>query len=329
MRYLIVRIGAYGDCVIMTPLFSYLKSQGNEVYVLTSEEGNIVYKNNPNIDKLIVHVRDSIPNEDLGDYFYKIKSDNKCDVLIDYCESLEEKYLFHPANPKYNYPKNERIMLGNHNYYDGVFEHGYFDVKGRLPEIYFSEDEENEFAKFRAGLLGKFVVIWCLSGSSLHKSYPYTHVVIEEILKKHNDVVFVTVGNNNCKLLEAMLPDDGVIKKSGAWSFRETALMCKYAGMVIAPETGVIHLAGCFDTPKFCFLTHSTKECVTKYFKNDYSIQASVNCSPCFRIIHEAKHQCPIDMNVYAPFCTAHGFQPELIESIIEEVYYKQKEMVA
>lgn len=330
MRYLLVRIGGYGDVIIITPVISHLKSQGHEVYVLTSEVGMDVLAHNPHIDNLILHVRDSVDCDKLDDHFKALKEQYKCDVMIDYCESLEEKYLFHPTNPKYNYPKQERIKIGNFNFYDGAFEHAGFDIKGRNPEMYFSEQEEDDFSKFRVNLLGKFVILWCMSGSSLHKAYPYTHLVVKKMLEVYPDVVFVTVGNTQCQLIEEMLPDSKrVIKKSGKWSFRETALGCKYADMVVAPETGVIHLAGCFDTPKFCFLTHTTKECVTKYFKNDHSMQAGVTCSPCFRIIYETKAQCPVDEEVYAPFCTAFGFKPEDILGKLEKVYNERKELVA
>jgi len=324
VRYLIVRLGGYGDCLIVTPLFSYLKNLGHEVYVLTSEQGMEVFKENPHIDRLIYHERHSVENAELEEYFRKVQAENACDELIDLCESLEEKHLFHPTNPQYNYPKNERMAVGNVNFYDSMFESAGFSVTGRLPEMYFAEAEEEAFQRNREAFLGKFLVVWCLSGSSLHKAYPYTHIVMQEIIKKHPDVVFVTVGDEACQILELALQHEQVIHKSGKWSFRETALACKYASLVVAPETGVIHLAGCFDTPKFCFLTHTTRECVTKYFKNDYSLQADVACSPCFRIIYEAAEQCPIEHEAYAPFCTAMGFAPIKLIRLFDRIYDEQ-----
>lgn len=325
MRHLIVRIGGYGDALIVSPLFRVLKEKGHEVYVLTSDQGMEVFKDNPHIDKLIYHETNSVEMCDLSNHFDYLMEEYECEVLIDLCESIEEKYLFHPTNPKYNYPKNERFEMCNVNFYDATMEIAGFDEKGLLPEIYFSESEEEKYQIERIKLLGKRLVIWSLSGSSLHKSYPYTHLVMEKILKAYPDVYFITVGDEKCQLIELALKHERVIHKSGIWSFRETAIACKYADLVIAPETGVIHLAGCFKTPKICFLTHTTQECVTKYFLNDYSIQADVPCSPCFRIIYEAKHQCPIDYDSYAPFCTGLGFHPQDVVDCIDDALNKRE----
>lgn len=321
MRYLIIRIGALGDCLVASIIPRYLKNLGHEVYFLTSEDGLLVLRNNPYIDQLLYHKKDSVPCDKLEDHFKKLKKSYECDVMVDLCESIEEKVIFNPTNPIYNYPKNERFKIGNRNFYDLTMELcGFPDAKGLLPEMYFSDAEEDAFLEHRKDLLGKFVIVWCLSGSALHKSYPYTYEVMMEILNHHKDVVFITVGNKTCQILERALIHKRIIHKSNEWNFRETGLACKYASLVIGPETGVMHLSGCFDTPKICFLTHTTKECFTKYFKNDYSLQAEVSCSPCFRMIYEASQQCPIDEDAYAPFCTALGFPINRIIERIEEV---------
>lgn len=324
MRYLVCRIAAIGDCLQVTPLLRYLKENGHEVYVLTSEQGLEIFKNNPFIDKLIYHKRDSVPCDLIGEYFEKIKKENNCNVLINLCESIEVKYLFHPVDPQYNYSKQERFNIGNKNHYDIVFEgSGFPEIKGKLPEMFFTEKEESDFANFRKEFIGKFLIVWCLAGSSLHKTYPYAKYVMEKLLNKYPDIVFVTVGDQWCEILELELEHNRIIHKSGKWNLRETALACKYASLVVAPETGVLHMSGCFDTPKIGFLTHTTKECLSKYFKNDYSLEAKVNCAPCFRIIYDAKVQCPIDRITAAPFCAAFGFNPDLVTAKIEEIYHK------
>jgi ADP-heptose:LPS heptosyltransferase len=323
MRYLVARIAAIGDCVQISPLVRYLKEQGHEVYCLTSELGVQILKNNPFIDKLIEYIHDTVPVEELGDYFNKIAKENGCDKLLNLCECVEVKYLFHPADPVYNYSKQERFLRGNKNHYDAVFEAaGFPEVTGRLPEMFFDDKEEEISARWRKDFLGKFLIVWCLAGSARHKSYPYTRYVMEQLLVKHNDMVIVTVGDEVCRYFEDGLEHERCIHKSGRWSLRETAIACKYASLVISPETGVAHFAGCFDTPKIVFLTHTTKECLSKYFKNDYSLEAKVDCAPCFRLIQDADVQCPIEHYSRAPWCVAFGFPPEQVISQIEKVYY-------
>jgi ADP-heptose:LPS heptosyltransferase len=323
MKILIIRIAAVGDCVQITPLVRFLKEQGHEVVLLTSENGEAVFKFNPFLDKLILHKANSVPNCDLLEYFNRVKAENNCDKMINLCESVEVKYLFHPVDPVYNYSKDERFARGNKNHYDIMFEGaGYPEVKGKTGEMYFSEQEETEFARWRSQYIGKFLVLWCLSGSSIHKSYPYTRLVMERLIMKYKDIVFITVGDDWCRILEAELEHERCIHKSGEWSLRQTALACKHASLVVSPETGVLHFAGCFDTPKIGMLTHTTKECLSKYFKNDYSMQADVDCSPCFRIIETAKVQCPIDKVNGVPWCASFGFHPDKVIKKIEEVYH-------
>lgn len=324
MRILVCRIAAIGDCIQVTPLVRFLKEQGYEVYVITSGQGMQVFKNNPFIDKLIYYEQDTVPAEELEDYFTKVQIENKCDKKINLCECVEVKYLFIPADPVYNYSKEERLERGNKNHYDAAFEAaGFPEITGKCPEMYFSDEEEEESAKFRKDLLGKFVVIWCLSGSALHKCYPYTRFVMESLIMKYPDIVFITVGDTFCKVLELELEHERCIHKCGEWTIRQTAIACKYASLVVSPETGILHFAGCFDTPKIGMLTHTNKECLSKYFKNDYSLQADVDCSPCFRIINHANIQCPIDKITGAPFCAAWGFPPEKLINRIKEVYHK------
>lgn len=322
MRILVARIAAIGDCVQITPLIRYLKEQGNEVYVVTSGQGMQILKFNPFIDKLIYYVAETVPAEQLPEYFEQMRKDENCDKLINLCECVEVKYLFHPADPVYNYSKQERLQRGCKNHYDAVFEAaGLPEVTGKKPELFFSDEEEDEFAQFRKEMLGKFWVVWCLSGSARHKSYPYTRYVMEAMLQEHKNMVIVTVGDESCKIFEFGLNHDRCIHKSGVWSLRQTALACKYASLVITPETGVGHFVGCFDTPKIVFLTHTNKECFTKYFTNDYSLEAKVDCAPCFRMIYDADLQCPVEKMTRAPWCVAFGFPVQDVLAQIEKVY--------
>lgn len=325
MRYLVCRIAAIGDVIQVSPLIHYLKEQGHEVYVLTSEWGMEIFKNNPFIDKLMLYVHDTVPVEELYDYFENIGKENGCDKVINLNECVEVKYLFHPADPVYNYSKQERFVRGNHNHYDAVFEAaGFPKVTGRLPEMFFDEKEEEVSARFRKDFIGKFVIVWCLAGSARHKAYPFTRVVMEKLILKYHDIVIITVGDDWCRIFEDGLEHERIIHKSGRWTIRETAIACKYASLVVAPETGVAHMAGCFDTPKIIFLTHTTKECLSKYFKNDYSIEAKADCAPCFRLIDNADVQCPVEPVSRAPWCVAFGFPEEEFINQVEKVYLKQ-----
>ena len=347
MRILLVRYGAWGDSIIITPLIRFLKSQGHEIFLHTSETGMKVLAGNPHIDKVIPYVSNSVPDDKLVAYWEKLAKDYRCDKIINMCESIERAISFHPIDPVYNYTKEERRKRGNKNFYEYAFEHAgfplFFDfgrgvqprgskvfwqhcdsktIQQLRPELFFTEMEEEKMQKFFAGLKDKIVILWGLSGSGLNKTYPYTDFVIGDVLRSYPNAVVITVGDELCQALEIM-EDERVIRKSGRWSMREASLACKYADIVVAPDTGLLHAAGCFDTPKIGLIGSNTIENITKHFKNDFSLEANpdaVPCAPCFRLIYSASTQCPIEESVHLPKCMAIGIDPKLVLERIDAI---------
>lgn len=316
MRYLVVRIGAFGDVVITTPLIRELKKRDNEVYVLTSERGEQILRYNPNIDKLIVHKKNSIPNDKLGEYFEEVSKENKCDKVIDLCSSIETELCLYPIQPEYNWSKQERSDLCNKNYYEHMFYKAGLDITEDTdlkPEVFFSEKEKEDAAIFKSNYIGKKLIIVGLSGSGLNKAYPHFQYVMSAVLEGNKDVMFITTGDESCKVLEAGLVHERVLHRSGVWSFRQSMAACQFGDAVIAPDTGILHASGCFDTPKIGLFGATTKENVTKHFANDYSLEASCSCAPCFRLIYRVNEQCPVETDSGATFCMGLGLDPNII----------------
>lgn len=346
MRYLVVRIGAFGDCIIITPLLRYLKQEGHEVYVLTSESGKQMLANNPRIDKTLYHKKDSVANEDLEDYFKKVAKDNRCDKVIDLCESVEVTLALDAHDPKYSWTKVERSLVANKNYYEFAFKYGEVEVPIALPgnakirqdgktradfyvpEMFFTQEEEDFMKDFRKEHLGKKMILWGLSGSGRNKTYPYVPYVVADLLRADKNLVIVTVGEEACQILEAGIPNHPrVVKKSGIWTMRQSCLFTKYADLVISPDTGLLHASGCWETPKIGLLGHTTIENITKHFKNDHSLEAECACAPCFRLIFEAATQCPIDQEFNCCMCMSKdGIAPEKIYDTVLEVLNVGKE---
>jgi ADP-heptose:LPS heptosyltransferase len=325
MRILIVRIGAFGDVLITTPLIRYLKQQDNEIYFLGSEQAQDILKNNPNIDKFIYHKKDSIENSELGNYFKRIAKENECDKLIDLCESLEARLVLSPDYPHWNWTKEERKAYCNKNYYEYAFEHAKIDLPKQpsyIPEMFFDSEEEEFIIRIRKQFLGKKIIMWGLSGSSRQKTYPYVPYIVADILKEFKNVIIILVGGETCKILECGLPNHPrILKKSGEFSIRQSILMAKYSDLVISPDTGFLHGAGCWKTPKIGLLTHTTIENITKHFENDYSLESEAVCAPCFRLISEAGIQCPTEKLTEACICMSKdGMKPERVLEQIRKV---------
>lgn len=339
MRVLVVRLGAYGDMLIITPLLRYLKQQGHEVYLNTSKCGQEMMLHNPYVDKLLYYEANSVPDHELAAYWEKMRQDEGCDVLINMCESLERAISLHPMDPYYNQTKAERRERCDKNFYEYAFEHARihapklipnfysdfqddYDHAWLRPEVFFSEEECEAMAPFIQKHAGSPLIIWGMSGSSLNKAYPYTHYVIADLLRKFPKAKVVTVGSELDSVLEEGMPDK-VIKMCGKWTMRESILACSQADLVIAGDTGLLHGAGCFDTHKIGLIGSNTKNNITKHFLNDHSLEAdssAVACAPCFRIIYGASLQCPIDEVTAIPLCMSQGIKPELLLETIVKV---------
>lgn len=327
------------DSIITTALVRYLKQQGHEVYYLGSEQAQEILENNPNIDKFILHKRDSIESNKLAEYFKATADANECDKYIDLCESIEVNLALSPSMPQSKYPKYERMEICSKNYYEETFEitgkktgdYGRLVMrhdKNFNPEMFFTEQEEKFIMDdIRTPYMGKKKILWGLSGSSRQKTYPPEYMA--KVVAAFPDYIHITVGDEPCRILEWIFTHptvkdkfSNIVPRSGKWSIRESILATKYVDLVIAPDTGLLHGSGCFDTPKIGLFTNTSIENVSKHFKNDYSLQAeNVSCSPCFNLIYKADVQAQIDDSDGTPLCMKWGHPPDRLISRIKEVF--------
>ena len=320
-KALIVRYGAFGDCLIITPVIKKLKEEGYYVILNTGKRGQEVFANNPNVDEIIKH-DEEMSKDDLSDHWDKMHEEIKPDKYINFSESIECNLAFAPVQPEYNYTKKERFELCNKNYYDETERWAKLEGCQKLPELYFTPSELEE-AKTHIRP-GKFNILWQLSGSGMQKVYPWTDYVIGEILKNHKDIHIITTGDERCQLLES-LNDKDITNLSGRISVRIAMCLTSLVQLVISPDTGILHAAGCYPTPKIGLLGHTTRENITKYFQNDYSLEAECDCAPCMRLIYNAEIQCPIELLTKAVWCQAEGIKPERVYGAINEVITRSR----
>jgi ADP-heptose:LPS heptosyltransferase len=318
---LIARAGAIGDMIIISPVLEKIKSLGYDIYLHTSKRGLEVYKHSPIITKTIEH-DEKIPIDQFGEALQKVRDEVKPDLYINFTESIECNVALHPIGPRYIYPRKDRIAYCNRNYYDVTEEWARkecADIKDcqKTPELYFIEEEH---AKAKSHLKeGKFNILWQLSGSGKQKVYPWSDYVMGEILKNHKDIHIITTGDLKCQLLET-LTDENITNLSGDEDMRTILCLTQYVDLVVSPDTGVLHASGCYDTPKIGLLGHTTKENITKHFRNDYSLEAECACSPCMRLIYDHQIQCPIELASGAAWCMAEGLAPERVYERIDHV---------
>lgn len=320
-KVLIIRYGGLGDAIMLTPLLNVLKEDGYHITVNTTEDPKQVLNHNPNIDTFMVHGGEKeVANKDLGKHWEKISKG--FDKVINLSGSVEDSLLKVEGSRSFLWDKATRHKHCNKNYYDETLRlGGYGHITGRNGELYFSRLEEKLARNYRRKYKNKFLILWSLSGSSFHKTYPYAEIVANLILDKYPDIMTLTVGDMLCELLEWR---HGQAKSySGKWPIRKSLIMTKYVDLVIGTETGILNAAGCFDTPKIIMLSHSSEENLSKYWGNCASLNANVKCYPCHQL-HYSLESCPVDHRMKAPVCMANLKGLSVFDEI-ERVYFNWK----
>ena len=295
LRAAVVRYGAYGDLVQASSVCAGLKRQGYHVTMFCSNPAADVIKHDPNIDEFYYQEINQVPNAALTQFWEYHKP--KYDKWVQLSESVEGQLLSIPDRAPHGWSPAARHRLMNHNYLEMMHE-----VAGvpHVPRAHFyPTPAEIEWAKAeRARIGGRHVIVWALSGSSVHKKWPWVDNVIMAMLNEFPDVNFVLVGGPDCVLLEQgwfkvndgepVRDDNGrrvvaeprVQPRAGDWSIRETLAFCQIADAVVGPETGVLNSVSCEPMPKVVFLSHSTDENLTRDWVETHVITSEVTDCP-------------------------------------------------
>lgn len=320
-RALIARYGAIGDMIMISPLIRQLAEDGYEVTMNITPYCAEVLEQNPYVHNIIVQERDAIPNPELGPYWEEWKNDY--DVYINLSESIEGKLLkVEGRSDFYTSQAWREKMFGCTNYYDQTMRlGGYPDAKGRRGELYFSNAELKEVKHLRDKLKDKFLVLWALKGSSYHKIYPQLREALTPWLDAHPDAVVMLAGSAGEKPL--MFPHPQIMPMCGVLPLRQVFALTGVCDLVVGPESSIINAASCYDTAKICFLSHSSKENLTKYWTNTQVLEpAGVSCYPCHQL-HYNLDSCPLTSvaGTQLPVCAVNGVTPERLRAALDTVY--------
>lgn len=296
----VVRYGAIGDIMQTTSVIRQLKADGYHVTFYTNDMGETLLKHNPCIDSFIVQDQDQVPNEQLSQFFLYTKT--KYDKFVNLSESVEGTLLAIPGRANHEWPQEFRHKVMNRNYME--FMHDMAGIKHEFAiEFHASPEEKQKALREREKSKGP-VVLWTLSGSSVHKAYPHAHQVMARILYAYPDATIYTVGDRLCKIQEfAWEKEPRIKRKSGDWSIRETLAFLPHCTLIIGPETGVLNAAATMPVPKIVLLSHSSKENLTKHWLNTAALEPSLtSCYPCHRM-HYNWNFCHQESQSHAALC--------------------------
>ncbi len=297
----IVRLGALGDMLIASTIFTWLKDHDFHITLYASDMGYEVVKHDPRIDRFIIQGANEVPPQALG-RFYEHEA-QKYDKFINLSESVEGTLLAVPGSAAHEWPNEVRAKYMDRNYLE--FTHEIAGVPPPYLPKFYSTPDEREWARFEKRKMGRRNILWSLSGSSVHKHWPHMDKVILGLLGSYDDVDVVLVGDDMCKVLEAgwvkMVDGDftdsskRVHCRSGKWTIRQSMAFAEVADLIIGTETGLLNAAGSMDTPKIVMLSHSSEEMLTKHWTNVTALSQTqgTGCpiQPC-RILHYSWQHC-------------------------------------
>lgn len=299
----VVRLGAFGDMVQASSILPALKEQGYEITVFTAPRGVEVIRHDPHVSHFVVQDPDQIPIHELGDFWKWLKT--RYTRFINLSETVEGNLLPTPDRSIHGWPHALRHALLDVNYLEVV--HAVAEVPFPIRQKFYATEEEKTWAKReRLKMGGSKVILWTLSGSSVHKTWPYLDQIIARILLAEKDARIVLIGDESCKVLEQGWElEPRVVKKSGEWTIRQTLAFIDQADMLVGPETGVMNAAGMHRIPKIVTLSHSSVENLTKHWLNCVNLTpANTPCYPCHQL-HYGREFCPEDKESGAAKCQA------------------------
>lgn len=314
----VIRYGAFGDLIQASSIYPELKKQGYHITLYTTNGGYSIAKFDPNIDKFIVQDNDQVPNHALPAFWDSISK--KYDKFINLSESVEGTLLALHGRTPHGWPHSLRHKMLNVNYME--FTHDLAEVPYNFHQKFHATKEEKDWATKQKNKIGGTVILWSLSGSAVHKTWPYLDSVIARLMLHNKDVKVVLVGDELCKILEqGWEKEPRVLCRSGIWSIRESLAFAQVADMVIGPETGVLNAVGMESVPKIIMLSHSSAENLTKHWKNTVALEPPTDCFPCHKMHYSFEH-CKRDEVTGCAQCQA-DITPDAVYDAIDGMLRK------
>lgn len=333
-RCLVIRYGAIGDQIQAASILPGLKKQGYHVTYSTTPDSQQVLFHDPHIDDWLLQDKDQVPNIQLGPYWEALKE--RYDHIVNLSESIEGTLLPLPGRLQHQYCDDaRRRLMGTKNYLEQT--HDIAGVPHEFSARFYATDHEKAWAKTTKNLMAKGapVILWAVTGSSIHKTYPWVDIVTRWLLEQTPAHIVFTGDRNHAKELQdgilATLKEDGVRldrvhAMCGKWTIRQTLSFAQTADCVVGPETGVLNAVGLETVPKVIYLSHSSHENLTKHWINTVVVtpdREKAPCYPCHRMHYDWTF-CHKDEQTSAALCASAIGPMRLLQAIATSVGIRQ-----
>lgn len=321
---LVIRYGAYGDQLLASSPLPELKKQGWHITYNGESGSATVIAKDPHIDTFIIQDKDQVPNENLSQYWAELGK--RYSRVINFCESVEGTSLALPGSSKDKWPLALRNKHLDMNYME--FTHDLAEVPHNFAQKFHATPAEIALAaEQRKEAIGdRPLIAWSLRGSSVHKVWPYVRAVVARLIFK-TDAAVMLLGDKTCQDFEAAITTyvaelcgksacKRVWVTSGDMPIRASMTFAAHcADVLVGPETGIMNAAALEQTQKVIFLSHSSRENLTKHWVNTRVLESFPACRPCHQL-HYGWDRCHKDEGTQTAVCQS-AISPDDAETAI------------
>lgn len=266
MKILIVQIGRIGDLILTTPLFRYLKEAKPDIEIdlLASRHNFLIGWNHPDINRTVVYRKNPL----LFLPRYLSLQQQQYDIWLDVKDhsSTESIWLakFSKARQKVGYnPPGKNIF--DHQITRDVDQAGQHAVQRHLNTLSFLNIDpprqiprpvlfDTPEANARLGLfLGKpgiaHYICINISATSTHRYWPQENWqrLIQSLYKQGRPIILIAApGDRKQAEKLAVFPQ---VKYYPTTTILDTLSVVKNSGLVITPDTSIVHIAAAYNRP--------------------------------------------------------------------------------
>lgn len=296
MKILVLRFSSIGDIVLTTPVIRCIKNQLNaEVHYLTKSSFSSILSYNPNIDKLWIF------EHSVNELIDRLRAEN-FDFIVDLHNNIRTLKLKSKlkvkskAFPKLNVQKWLYVNFKMDIMPDIHVVDRYFEAVRSL-----GVKNDNQGLDYFIGIKDEVVVQEILP-SNFHHGYAALTLGAQfktkclpkekmlELLDQINTPVVLLGGKDDAELgdsLAANFPET-VFNLAGELNLSQSASILKQAHVVIAHDTGLMHIASAFHKPIAVVWGNTTPKIGMSPYQVDAPVKhfevEKLSCRPCSKI---------------------------------------------
>lgn len=314
----LVRLGAFGDALWLSSVLPALKAQGYHITVYTQDQGELVLRHDPHVDRIIT-MPDYLFTE-INLVAYWLHEQTKYDRFINLVGSVESRLLPTPKDFEFYWSDEVRQRVMNVNYLQTVHDWCGVPYEPRV-KFHPTGEEQRTAAAARARLPGPVVVL-NPSGSGQFKWWPHAQALIDRL--DAAGVAVVVLGDTPGKPLVA--PSNRVWLIGKAWPMRQALAFAQLADVVVGTESAIVNAVSFEPMLKLVLLSHSSQDNLTRDWPETISFSTKgLACHPCHRI-HQTMDFCTQDGKSLAAACQASVTAESVAEQVLAYLAWKAEQ---